>query len=191
MKKGLLTTVAVVLSFLTFYYINMTKPPELVHRQLNEIADFSNPQLLAGAADNVFIGEVITEVSSRRPDGFPETQYAVQVKTNLKGTLNGNITVNQLGGFEKNPAGHRILVLYNEDALLKKGQTYLFATRYLKSEKWHTAFSTHGTVELKNTLETNPSIQQMTRALQSPIVPDALKNKTNGTIQSSTESVKK
>ncbi|WP_161487712.1 hypothetical protein [Exiguobacterium sp. KRL4] len=169
----------------------MTKPPEMVHRQLNEIADFSNPQLLAGAADNVFIGEVITEVSSRRPDGFPETQYAVQVKKNLKGTLNGDITVNQLGGFEKDAAGHRVLVLYNEDALLKKGQPYMFATRYLKSEKWHTAFSTHGTVELKSANETNLSVQQMTQALQSPIVPEALKNKTNGTMQYPSESVKK
>lgn len=180
MKKFLIGSVAAIIG-LTIYgfdhYQSEKKPVKIVDAYLNEVADFSDDRILVGAAQNVFVGEVVQEVGSKRLDGTPETQYSVKVHKNLKGKLKGEVIVNQFGGYDKDSEGNNVLVLYNEDEMLKEGRQYMFATRYLESEDWHTAITNQGTVELKNAEEENTSVGKIVSALKSPIVPEAMKNK--------------
>lgn len=106
-------------------------------------ADFSNDEVLVGASHNVFVGRVVKKVSEKDPSGYPETQFEVQVIENIKGDLNGNVTLNQQGGFKN---GISYAVAYEPDEILKGGDsnyllqigsTYLFATRYYEKENWH------------------------------------------------------
>jgi len=54
---------------------------------------------LVGFADNVFIGKVIAQTGNETDD-FPQTQFSVKVLENIKGNLDGTVTVNQIGSYE-------------------------------------------------------------------------------------------
>ena len=85
------------------------------------IFDVSDPRLVAGYADNVFVGRV-----ERRVDVESDAQrtlYAVKVLERLKGTVSGEVTVSQLGYVD----GEDVYVL-EDQPLLVVGRTYLVAT---------------------------------------------------------------
>lgn len=107
--------------------------------------DVSDPNKLVGWADSVFIGKVVEQSGSKSLDGFPETQFKVEVLQSIKGDLNGTITVNQQGGYEGNQ-----LTLIENDSLLEEGKSYLLVTKYLKHENWHTLVPVYGDIEIQN-----------------------------------------
>jgi len=114
----------------------------------NFIDDFSDKKKLVGATDNVFVGKVVEQAGTKSLDGSPETQFTVEVVTNVKGKLSGNVLVNQQGGYRENEEGQTELLVIEGDQLLVPGETYLFATRYLESENWHTVVPAFGDIKI-------------------------------------------
>lgn len=103
-------------------------------------ADFSNDRILVGASHNIFVGRVIAQSGTKERGIGPETQFRVEIVENIKGELSGEVTVNQQGGYKD---GELYVVGEDEDSdpgsyVLREGSTYLFATRYSKTEDWYT-----------------------------------------------------
>lgn len=104
---------------------------------------------LVGAVHNVFIGKVIAQTGTKSntpppeagdtPGFSPQTQFSVEILENIKGNLNGIITVSQYGGYKEKEGVNR-LALFEGDKLLEPGKTYLFATRFNDIDGWHTIF---------------------------------------------------
>lgn len=125
-------------------YANVIKLPIEKEIHVQYAADFNDDKVLVGAAHNVFIGKVVKQIGEKKIGGVPETQFSVDVVSNIKGNLQGVVTVNQQGGYLNGVLylvdGGDVARPDNEqlDKLLQVGSTYLFATRYNESENWHT-----------------------------------------------------
>jgi len=182
MKKWMIASVlvsAVAFGGITgFYGMKNDHKVEVRHAHLNYIDDFSDKRKLVGASNNVFIGKVVSQKGNKSLDGGPETQYVVKVVKNIKGNLSGEITVNQQGGYVKEGI-KEVLIIFNDDPLLEAGEKYLFATRYLASENWHTLINKFGDIKIKNDEHYNQLVKEFTEAYSEEIVPDAIKNKEN------------
>lgn len=90
------------------------------------MADVTQDPILLGASHNVFVAKVLTQTGRTETVAGIRTQYSVEVISNIKGTLDGTITVEQEGGLKDG-------MLYSiEDAfpMLEPGSTYILATRY-------------------------------------------------------------
>lgn len=124
---------------------NNSENPTIKTVEYTNTFDISNPNKLVGWSDSVFIGKVVEQTGTKSLDGFPETQFNVEVIESIKGNLNGTVTVNQQGGY----AGNQ-LTLIEDDTLLKKGKSYLFVTKYLEQENWHTLVPVYGNIEIQN-----------------------------------------
>lgn len=123
--------------------------------QSSEVAWAADERFVVGAADDVFVGRVLrvqddltTSPTSSLPQ--PQSQFAVEVQRNIKGKINGTVTVNQGGGFVEYSAdrdypeadvqkGDRVrqLGVVNEVPLLEPGREYLFVTTYDNKNGWH------------------------------------------------------
>lgn len=112
------------------------------------LEDFSDDRVLVGASHNIFVGKVIRQISDKTNALLPQTQYEVQIISNIKGKLDGTVIVNQDGGYKNG-------VLYildsdvlkqenDENYLLKPGLTYLLATRYSPKNSWYNLNSYSG-----------------------------------------------
>jgi len=94
---------------------------------------------LVGAAHNVFVGKVVRKLGNDVQDGIAFTSYEVAVMSNVKGKLQGTVTVFQQGGY-KNGFLH---VMRSDDSpktgipLLEVGSTYLLASRHRMEKDWH------------------------------------------------------
>lgn len=126
------------------------------------VVDTSDQKKLAGISENIFVGKVVEQKGNKRLSEVPETQYTVEVVDNLKGKLNGIITVNQQGGYNDK----KELVLIEGDNLLEPNQTYLFSTRYLPSENWHTVIPVHGKILLDSPITITTQVSKMRDSLQ-------------------------
>ncbi|OGZ06319.1 MAG: hypothetical protein A2845_00775 [Candidatus Lloydbacteria bacterium RIFCSPHIGHO2_01_FULL_49_22] len=96
---------------------------------------------LLGSSHDVFIGKVISQTGDKETQIGPRTQYSVEVIDNIKGKLKDIVTIDMLGGYDKD--GKLVVIEENDstDFLLKPGSTYLFATRYNEEEDWYTLIS--------------------------------------------------
>ena len=125
--------------------------------QPSYVADFSQNDTLLGASHNVFIARVVKQTGEKNLGSSPETQFKVEVISNIKGDLRGTVTVDQFGGYKDG-------VLYtveddnpipnakNADSyMLKEGNTYLLATRYNETEDWYTLNSFYTASKLLST----------------------------------------
>jgi hypothetical protein len=112
----------------------MSKPSGAVGVEMEYAADFSNDKILMGASHNVFVGKIIKQIGSIDRGVGPETQFEVQIVLNIKGDLQGMVTVDQEGGYQNG------IFYYIQDGapLLRAGATYLLATRYNAQGNWHT-----------------------------------------------------
>ncbi|MEH7379966.1 hypothetical protein V7138_05735 [Bacillus sp. JJ1533] len=147
-------------------YFSNTPPENPIIRTMetNSVIDIYNPREVVGFSDNVFLGKVIKQVDTKSLNGYPETQFEVEVLDNIKGELKGTIKVNQQGGYEG-----EYLFLMEDDKLLVKGQTYLFATRYLKEENWHTVIPVGGDIPFNNDGEKKELIEKYKKAYKEEI----------------------
>lgn len=181
MRKYLYMSLAVMFIFVAgFIGINVSGDDDVqvINGHNNYIDDFTDKRKLVGASHNVFVGKVIEETDQKSLDGTPETQFSVKVLQNIKGNLNGNVTVNQQGGFYEKE-GKKYLLIYNEDELLVPGETYLFATRYLESQDWHTLINKFGDLKIDDEAQKAQLIKEFASAYKYEIIPEALKNKDN------------
>lgn len=105
-------------------------------------ANYADDRVLVGASHNVFVGKIVAQTGSIERGAGPETQFAVQVISNIKGNLQGTVTVDQQGGYKNGV----LYVVGNSDVfggsagryLLQIGSTYLLATRYNPTSNWYT-----------------------------------------------------
>lgn len=109
--------------------------------------DLSDDRKLAGFTQDIFIGRVLGKLGQTEERGWPETQFKVRVLDTLKGSLEGDITVNQQGGIRE--ADGSIYRREGDITLLEPDKTYFFATRYYDVENWHTVMPGHGNLEIK------------------------------------------
>jgi hypothetical protein len=113
--------------------------------QTSHAFDVTDPQRLVGWADNVFVGKVVKMTGTSDESGVLETQFKVEVAENIKGELQGEVTVNQQGGYEgKN------LILVEDDQLLKEGESYLFISRINEEQYWHTIVPVYGDIMIES-----------------------------------------
>ncbi|MGP4062942.1 hypothetical protein [Halobacillus sp. H74] len=162
---------AVVIASLTFTFLSPSNVHEIIPGEPNietvsqsNTFDTSNPRKLLGFSDNVFVGKVVEQVGTKSLNDFPETQFKVEILANIKGNLNGSVTVNQQGGHEWNK-----VVVFEGDKLLDEGQTYLFATKHLESENWHTLVPVHGDIPIDDNQEKMKLIEKYTNAYEHEI----------------------
>lgn len=113
------------------------------------ITDFNDKRKLVGESDNVFIGEVISQIGEEDLTGKPNTQFTVKILTNIKGNLEGIVTVNQEGGYYKEN-GELYLLLTEGDELLIPKETYLFTSNVIEQEGWHHLIASYGTLKIKD-----------------------------------------
>ncbi len=141
--------------------------------------DVTDDRILVGATHNVFIGKVIAQTGNKSntppaeagdtPGFSPQTQFSVGVLENIKGNLNGTITVSQYGGYEEEDSVNR-LVLIEGDKLLKPGKTYLFATRFNDVDGWHTIFvPNYGDLPITDNKDYQNKIERFKKALTQEI----------------------
>lgn len=150
-------------TLLASYFIltkgNPSSPDKIVYSKPSFITDVRDDRKLSGIAQNLFIGEVKAQVGNKKLDNIPETQYKVEVIQNIKGSLNGAVTVNQQGGFNGNT-----LMLMEGDKLLEVGKTYLFVTLYNREQNWYTLVPAYGDIPVENDLKKKDLIERFTKA---------------------------
>lgn len=124
-------------------YTNIIKLPIIRVIDPMYVADFSDDGVLVGASHNIFVGKVIREVGNKDIGIGPVTQFEVDVIQNIKGGLEGKVTVLQQGGYKNG-----ILYVVSEGDvkapdnsatgyLLQPGSIYLFSTRYNEGQNWY------------------------------------------------------
>ncbi|MFS0862201.1 hypothetical protein [Fredinandcohnia sp. 179-A 10B2 NHS] len=163
---GPVVAASIALGILGTSYFSNTPPenPIIKTMEANTVIDITNPREVVGFADNVFLGKVIKQVDTKSLSGYPETQFEVEVLDNIKGELEGTVKVNQQGGYDGD-----YLFLMEDDKLIEAGQTYLFATRYLKDENWHTLIPVGGDIPFTGDEEKNEIIETYQQAFKEEI----------------------
>jgi hypothetical protein len=132
--------------------------------QTSHAFDVTDPQRLVGWADNVFVGKVVKMSGTSDEYGMLETQFKVEVAENIKGELQGEVTVNQQGGYEgKN------LILVENDKLLKEGESYLFVSRKNQEQNWHTVVPVYGDIMIESEAHKEVLINKYKKAYQEEI----------------------
>jgi len=143
-----------------------TQPQERT-MEASFVTDVSDDRKLAGIAQNIFIGKVVSEAGTKKLGRTPETQFNVEVVENIKGNLSGTVVVNQQGGYENKEKKNKVLV--EGDDLLEPGKVYLFATRFHEGEKWHALVPVAGDVLIKDDVERTKIKERFLKAVKEEI----------------------
>lgn len=143
------------------------QPPEnpvIQTVQTSHAFDVTDPQRLVGWAENVFIGKVIKMSGTSEERGMLETLFKVEVAENIKGELQGEVTVSQQGGYEGNN-----LILVENDQLLKEGESYLFVSRKDEEHDWHTVVPVYGDILISSESHKEELLTKYEKAYQEEI----------------------
>jgi hypothetical protein len=111
--------------------------------------DFSDKRKLSGAANNIFIGEIVEQVGNEQVEGKPYTLYSVRITQNIKGGFLDDIVVAQLGGYYKD-AGKLYHLQIENESFLKQGKMYLFATTPHSEKEWQQMIPKYGSTLINN-----------------------------------------
>src|SRR5258707_718270 len=92
----------------------LNNPPPIVKMHALLAIPLADDRVLMGASHNVFIGKVISQIGTRAVDlghgnMIPVSQFSVEPISNIKGNLQGTVTVEQSGGYQDG------VLLVNED----------------------------------------------------------------------------
>lgn len=161
-KTGFIILILVILlSSCAVYFIsgNTFSSSKIVYSSPSNVTNVSDDRKLSGIAHNVFIGEVNAQIGNKKLGNYPESQFKVEVLQNIKGSLNGSVTVNQQGGYDWNR-----LMLIQGDRLLEVGKTYLFATRINQEQNWHTLIPEYGDIPIDSDVKRKDLIERFTKA---------------------------
>jgi hypothetical protein len=143
------------------------QPPEnpvIQTVQTSHAFDVTDPQRLVGWADNVFIGKVIKMSGTSEERGMLETQFKVEVAESIKGELQGEVTVNQQGGYEG-----KKLILVENDQMLKEGESYLFISRKNEEHDFHTVVPVYGDILINSEAHKEELLTKYEKAYQEEI----------------------
>ncbi|ESU33944.1 hypothetical protein G3A_03875 [Bacillus sp. 17376] len=131
---------------------------------VQETFDVTDPQRLVGWADNVFVGKVVEMSGTSDKYGMLETQFKVEVAENIKGELQGEVTVNQQGGYEGES-----LILVENDQLLEEGESYLFVSGKNEEQNWHTVVPVYGDIMIESEAHKEEMLNKYKKAYQEEI----------------------
>ena len=139
--------------------------------------DAMDPRELVGFATDVFVGQVAEEAGSEGaplsgPDwrALPQTQFSVEVLKNVKGDVEGTVTVSQTGGYDEEE-GREVRV--EGDSLLEPGKKYLFVTSYNPEEGWYAVVAQpFGTVPVEGEARRMEVEERFEQAEEEQIPPD-------------------
>lgn len=147
-------------------------------REIHVFGDYAfnveDERKLVGFADNVFVGRVVEQLGTNGQThsgdtDLPHTQYSVEVLENVKGNLEGSVTVSQIGGYDPQ---ENAVVLVKNDRLLEPGQTVLFSTRFDESNGWHViTVNGYGDERIESPQERSDLVQEFEKAKQEQIDP--------------------
>lgn len=187
LNKTKVSIVLVVLAGLigTGFWVMQTH--ETSYGQVDFIVDVTDDRALVGAVDNVFIGKVIAQTGNKSntvppeagdiPGFSPQTQFSVEVLENIKGSLNGIITVSQYGGYAEK-SGVNQLVLTEGDKLLEPGKTYLFAAGVNKVDGWYTLVPAYGDLPIRDQIDHQNKRERFKKAFAQEMSPEEWRQKT-------------
>lgn len=161
---AIVATLALLIFTPSFFTNSPPENPVVRNINANFVIDTSDPRQVVGFSDNVFLGKVVKKIGTKNLVNYPETQFEVEVLENIKGEVKGTIKVNQAGGFEGDE-----LFLMEGDKQLIVGKTYLFATRYLPEEDWHTVVPVGGDIPYNNEEEKKELIVKYKKAFKEEI----------------------
>lgn len=133
--------------------------------------DVTDDRMLVGFADNVFVGRVAEKVGAEgsASSGIPYTLFSVEVLENVKGNLDGAITVAQEGGYD--PAAGCVMLM-DGDPLLKPGQEVLFVTRYDGRNRRHQiTTSGYGDLRVGSRAQRDALVRRFERAEKEQVDP--------------------
>jgi hypothetical protein len=119
--------------------------------------------------DDVYVGTVLSagETFSRNGSSIAWTPFTVEVEQRLLGSVEGTITVVQMGGC--NP-DRNVLYIVGSDPLLEVGETYMFASRTGRNnrpeeEGQHFVAAFRGRVWIQDEAHRQQLIQEYTEAI--------------------------
>ncbi len=130
-------------------FFNVIKLPIKVVSHGSYAFDFDNDKTLVENSGNVFIGKVIRKTGEDVLGlAVVATQFDVEIISNLKGDLRGEVIVAQQIGYKNG-----LMIVHDGDVarvedvgseetyFLQPGSTYLFATGYYPERNWHILFT--------------------------------------------------
>jgi hypothetical protein len=161
---GLAAMIALGIAGPVLLFDHPPKNPVIQSIQTSHAFDVTDSKRLVGWADNVFIGTVLEQSGTSDATGMLETQFKVEVSENIKGELQGKVTINQQGGYEgKN------LILVENDQLLKEGESYLFISRRNEEQDWHTVVPVYGDILINSEAHKEELLSKYKKAYQEEI----------------------
>ncbi|MBA2362333.1 MAG: hypothetical protein H0V86_02235 [Chloroflexia bacterium] len=135
-------------SVLAAAYLGWANDPVVRSAHISPVIDPSDLRRLVGFSDAVFVGRVVEEIGHDVPEDapFPRTQFRAEVVATIKARRRVNqqlesepsvaaplgswVTVDQYGGYSRDPSGKQVLELMEGMPLLVPGEMYLLSTRY-------------------------------------------------------------
>lgn len=171
-------------SALTWKVIQSASQPTSTSYKL--IYNPNDDREVVGAHENVFVGKVTTDLGSTPFDAIVQRQFNVEAIYNVKGDLDGQVIVSQIGSYAD---GNFFAFSESGNATptLQVGSTYIFATRRNSEKNWH-VLSSHGSgIKLlsSNTgltrdqiialSETDERVNQLKEAFKNQIIPEILR----------------
>jgi hypothetical protein len=140
-----MVAVVAIAAFMAWQY-GGPKAPAFVLGAPAHVTDISDDKKLVGLGDDVFFGQVKSQRASSNADAkVPSTQFTVAVLETLKGSLSGDVVVNQQGGTLPDGSDFRMM---GDPTLLSAGKSYLFVTLQEPSDGYHTVVPQYGNLVL-------------------------------------------
>ncbi|MCT2536224.1 hypothetical protein NC661_17880 [Aquibacillus koreensis] len=146
----------------------------IVHAEANYVADFTDERNLLGTSTNAFIGKVIEKEGEEDLKSHTETRFSVKVKNNIKGKVNGVVTISQMGGYTTDKNGNKVLILTGDDELLIPGEEYFFATIYIEEFDRYNIVSEYGDVKIEG--NEKAIINKYKQAYKNEKIPEVIKS---------------
>ncbi len=148
---------------------NLPLRQKVVSMEVSYAVNVEDPRALAGFADNIFFGKVATTHGTVYRKGhrtMPWTHYEVSVTGNIKGGLEGKVSVLQEGGYS--PEDQRTYLI-QKDALLTEGAEYLFATRQDETSNVHVIVPVYGDIRVRDSRDRGALLKGFTAAVNGQI----------------------
>lgn len=168
---------AIVTLLVTGYLVHANRwrflEPRVAYAYGNPDRDYSDVRRLVGQAPNVWVGLVLEDLGPLAEEGkWIRTQLKVRVLEVLKGDLDREVTVRQIGGLDKR---ENTIRLFDRDPIMRPGEIVMFAsgTHHEQAGAWENLFiARYGNVRI-----TSPQIQaellvKYRRAIQEQITLD-------------------
>ncbi len=135
--------------------------------------DPGDDRALAAYATDIFIGRVREQTgaagapTSAPGQELPQSQFAVEVLHLLEGQAGGVVTVNQIGGLDRQA---RQLMLLEGDALLRPGTSELFLVVFVPERGWYQIVAAgHGHLPADDPARRQRLIDRFTQATTEPV----------------------